>query len=283
MLAVGATIGGIVTELVGIDLALIINGITFLCSFAFLYKLPDLPPSDKKNDTHRGFIEGLRYLRQKPYLASLLSLKSLLAIGAACTALLPIYGNGFFPATAGPFYIGLLYSFRGLGAMTGSLAVRKFSGDAPQTMRLMIIPAFGLVVAANVLLFFAPNIWFAAVSYMIGAVGGGVIWVFSGTLAQMSSDSQYRGRLFSIEFGLHTLMISLVGWLSGAVIDAGLLSMEEVVLCGGFLTGLPIIYWSVINLVIQRKITKQTIKNSPKLTSEQLRIQVRETLKNWIG
>ena len=251
MLALGAAAGGLVTALVGIEVALLIDALTFLLSAAFLFPLPQLLPTPDepgKRKTDRSFRAGLRYLCGHRYLAAIIALKPCLALAGGALAMLPVFGTRLFEGTSGPRYMGLLYTARGLGALIGSLAIRKLFGDAPHIMRRLIGPAFMLIAVSYVGLSYAANIWQAAFGYFLTAVGGGTIWVFSGTLGQLESDNAFRGRVFAVEWGAMTLVMSLVAMASGGAVDRLGRSVREVVLASACLMVVPILLWLLVLL-----------------------------------
>ena len=246
MLALGAATGGVVTGLVGIEAALAIDAATFLASAAFLFPLPPLLPSPtdpSASARDRSFFAGLRYLRRKPFLTGIISIKACLALGGGALALIPVFGTRVFEGASGPSYMGVLYTARGLGALVGSLLVRKIFGDAPRTLRRMVVPAFLLIGVSWVGLWHAPGFGWAAAAYFGTAVGGGTLWVSSNTLGQIESDNEYRGRVFSVEWGGLTLVMSVTGALAGSLIDRLGWSVRAVALASGLAMVVPISLW----------------------------------------
>jgi len=245
MLAVGAAIGGVVTGFVGIDGALILDSATFLGSFAILWGLPALrPSSDHAEGSDPGLRAGLRYLRRRPYLAGVLCHKPAMGLAGASLAMLPIFGKSVF-TVGGPLYIGLLYSTRGIGSVFGSLGVRRVIGDAERTLAWAIVPAYSAMAAGLVTVAYSPTFAVAALGYLLMALGQGTIWVFSGTLAQHASDSAYRGRAFSLEFGVMTLATSTSSVLGGAAVDAGWTGVRGVVGASAAWLAVPLVVWTL--------------------------------------
>ena len=64
--------------------------------------------------------------------------------------------------------------------------------------------------------------WLAAFWVFWGHFGGSVQWVFSTTLLHRRVEDRFRGRLFSTEMTLMTLMLSLSTWCTGAAMDMGI-------------------------------------------------------------
>lgn len=252
MLALGAAIGGTVTELVGVDLSLTFDGLTYLLSAFFLWGLPALKPQREKDERPATFRAGLRYLRLRPYLIFVLSLKMMMSmVSGGMVLLIPIFGNGIFKKTRGPLYIGLLYSARGLGALVGSMGVRQVVGDAQRTMRRLVVVGYLSMTVAYGAATYASNVWLMAACFFTGAIGSGMIWVFSSLLAQLNTDQGFRGRLFSLEFGMMTLGFSITSWLASLSLDK--LGWSEfripaisavIALVAATVWGVALIYWS---------------------------------------
>ncbi|MFT5679586.1 MAG: MFS family permease [Myxococcota bacterium] len=244
MLALGAAAGGVVTALVGVDWALLLDGFTYLLSGIILFGLSPQPPSDTPSDRESaGFWHGIRYLRARPYLTSVLSLKPMIGLATASVAMIPLFGGGMFPAAVGPMFIGLLYTARGTGALFGAMGVRRLTGDDPAVLRRCIPFGFLLSALAYVGLSKAGSIHTAALMYLVGTLGSGMVWVFAGILGQIASDREYRGRVFSLEFGMMTLVSSIVSLIAGALVDHTDLGPRDVVAGLGGVMVLPALLW----------------------------------------
>jgi len=88
-------------------------------------------------------------------------------------------------------------------------------------MRLGILLGFGAIFCGYLALSAAPLVWIACLAVILAHGGGSTIWVFSTTLLQKYTDDKFRGRVFSADLGLNTLMVSLTSYLAGAFIDRG--------------------------------------------------------------
>lgn len=245
MLAIGAAAGGLVTQAVGADFALLLDGATYLGSAALLAQLPPLPPRAPTTDAPRtGFVDGLRYLGGHPYLASVLSLKTAIGLAGGAVVTIPLWGDGLFAHAHGPLYTGILYAARGTGALVGSMGVRRIFGDAPRTMHRLIAVGFTIkataYLALGTLVSTMPQ---AALCFFCAAVGSGVVWVFSSTLGQLASAPEYRGRVFSLEFAGMTLSMAASSWIAGQLIDHTSLSANGVVAATGAVLLTPALIW----------------------------------------
>ena len=261
MLALGAALGGIVTGIVGVEASLLIDGLTFLLSAALLVPLPRLRPyasGRRPRRVDRGFVAGLRYLRGRPYLAAVISLKAGLSFGAAALAMIPLLATRVFPATSGAIFIGLLYTTRGVGALLGSLSGPWLFGDSPRAMRRLIAPAMLLAAAAHLGISQASNIWLAAAGYLAASISGGLVWVSSTTLGQIATANEYRGRVFAVEWGMMTLAASVTAWLGGVAVDRLGWDPQLVVLVGSGLLVLPAATWAFLMVVLRLRPPEST-------------------------
>lgn len=245
MAALGAAVGGLVTHLVGVDGAFALDALSYLASFALLWGLPHLLPSGEAAPEEAGLRAGFRYLGARPYLRALLFHKPMMGITGAALAMLPIFGTAVF-AVGGPLYIGILYSTRGLGALVGSMGVRRVIGDAERTMCLALVPAYGLMSLGLATVAWSPVFSLAALGYLVLMIGQGTLWVFSGTLIQHASDSAFRGRVFSLELGFMTLVTSTSSLVGGSAVDAEWAGVRGVVAVCAVLLLAPGIVWAFV-------------------------------------
>jgi len=218
MLALGSAIGGPIVEYMGVLGALALDVVTFLVSAYLLARLPKLVAKKTQATASTGFVDGLRYVLSRPYVAMLTCMKMMLAVGTGAVAMLPLFGLGVYPF-AGPLAVAGLYASRGLGALTGSVGVRKITGDKPHTLRMWLIWG-SLVQGGGILLLGAAPTWgVAALAFFAGSIGSGLLWVYSSTLLQYALPDDVRGRVFSMEYGAMTLSAAAIATLSGWMVD----------------------------------------------------------------
>ncbi len=229
MLTLGAALGGTVTAVLGIDVAFVIDALTFGVSAAFFYRLPpQLPPTNKQDNT--GFAEALRYLRRHPTLAAQASIKTCQCIAGGVFALIPLFGSGLFPGYSGALWLGVLYAIRGIGTLVGTLWFRVLVRDDHGSMRLSLVAAFAGQVLTYWLLAHATSFPEACVYYSISGLLQGMVWVFAGTLLQAGVDPRFHGRVFAMEFGGLTLTLAISSMLAGLVVDSGITPQATVLM-----------------------------------------------------
>jgi MFS family permease len=222
MLALGAALGGVATETLGVAPAFLLDALTFLLAAVWLLGLPRLRPSATSHEGAGGFRDGLRYLANQPYVLALTCIKPVLGVLGGAVVLIPLFGNGAFQGQSGPFYVGLLFAARGFGALLGSLGVRFMGANEPRAMRRAIAAGFAIIGVSYLSLGWIDAFWATAVCFFTAMAGNNTIWVFSGTLLQLETDKRYHGRVFALEFGATTLVMAGSSWGVGAAVDSGI-------------------------------------------------------------
>ena len=257
-LALGAGLGGVVTDAFGRDAAFIIDSMTFFVSAVYIARVRlRWSPATKGERTGRlsladatgvtDFIEGARYLKANPRVMALLLVKSGWGLGGGVLLLLTVYGKQIFPiGRDGAASIGLLYAARGLGALIGPLIAGVITSGAPRTMRQAISVAF-FVSTAFYLVFAHSAVLGVALICVIGAHSGGSIqWVFSTTLLQMTVPDRFLGRVFALEMALLTLTMSVSTYVTGWGVDYPGLGARRMATILGLAFTVPGIAWLML-------------------------------------
>jgi len=228
MLALGASIGGLVTALAGRNVAFVVNALSFFASAAFIAwtRYDATPPAAPKAEGFLALsgigdlIEGVRYVRQRSHVAALMFVKAGWGLAGGVLLLLTIFGQRVFPLAGGSAAgIGVLYAARGVGAGLGPIALRWIIGQQPKRLRRTIGPAYFMVGVFYVALAWAPSLWVAALCVLCAHFGGSILWVFSTVLLQMEVPDRFRGRVFATELALVTMMSSVSSYWTGRQLD----------------------------------------------------------------
>ena len=228
MLALGASIGGLVTAVAGRNVAFVVNALSFFASAYFIAGTQyDATPPHAVRPTGwlaltgiADLIEGMRYVRRHSHVAALMLVKAGWGLAGGVLLLLTIFGQRVFPvggsSAAG---IGVLYGARGVGAGLGPIALRWILGQQPRRLRRSIGPAYFMVGVFYIALAGAPTLWIAALCVLFAHFGGSILWVFSTVLLQMEVPDRFRGRVFAAELALVTLMSSASSYWTGYELD----------------------------------------------------------------
>jgi MFS family permease len=256
MLALGASLGGLVTALAGREIAFVINGASFFASAWFISRTSyDSTPTPKT--PLRGWfaltglpdmLEGLAYVRRSSHVSALMFVKAGWGLAGGVLLLLTVFGQRVFPvggSTAAG--IGVLYGARGIGAGLGPMALRWMLGQTPTTMRRSIGPAYFMVGGFYVALAAAGTLPTAAACVLLAHFGGSILWVFSTVLLQMEVADEFRGRVFAAELALVTLTSSISSYVTAWALDGLGWSPRSLSLALGAAFALPGVLWLIMN------------------------------------
>lgn len=256
MLAIGASIGGLVTALAGREIAFVINGLSFFVSAWFISRTQiESPPAARAPLAGwwaltgiPDLVDGLRYVRARSHLAALMFVKAGWGLAGGVLLLLTVFGQRIYPiggSTAAG--IGVLYGARGIGAGLGPIALRWMLGQTPTTMRRAIGPSYFVVGAFYVGLAAAGSLPLAALCVLLAHVGGSVLWVFSTVLLQMEVPDEFRGRVFAAELALVTATSSISSYATGFALDALSWSPQALSSALGAAFAVPGFLWLLMN------------------------------------
>lgn len=262
-LALGAGLGGVVTDVFGRNTAFVVDSMTFFVSAAYIARVHLRHSTPKPARAARlsfadaigvtDLIEGARYLRANPRVMALLLVKSGWGLGGGVLLLLTIYGKQIFPiGRDGAASIGLLYAARGLGALIGPLIAGVITSGAPRTMRQAISVAFFVSTAFYLLFAYAPVLAVALICVVGAHSGGSIQWVFSTTLLQMTVPDRFLGRVFALEMALLTLTMSVSTFVTGLGVDYPGLGARRMATVLGLAFAVPGIGWLMLQRWLDR-------------------------------
>lgn len=267
-LALGAALGGLVTDVFGRNTAFVIDSLSFFVSAAFIaaVRIRSSPSARSKHVSLADatgvtdLIEGARYLKSNPRVMALLLVKSGWGLGGGVLLLLTIYGKQIFPiGRDGAASIGLLYAARGTGALIGPVIAGMISSGVPRTMRRAITIAF--FVSATFYLFYAqsPSLIVALICVLGAHSGGSIQWVFSTTLLQMTVPDRFLGRVFALEMALLTLTMSVSTYVTGWGVDYPGLGARRMATVLGIAFAVPGVVWLTLQKWLDKEDTKARV------------------------
>ncbi len=228
MLAIGASVGGLVTAIAGRNIAFAINSASFFASALFIGRMTfrstligaPRPAGLAALTGAADLVEGFRYVRRESHVAALLFVKAGWGLAGGILLLLTIFGQRVFPVAGSTAAgIGVLYAARGVGAGLGPITLRWILGQKPRALRRAIGPAYFVVAIFYMALSIAPTLPLAALAVLCAHVGGSVLWVFSTVLLQMEVPDRFRGRVFAAELALVAVTTSLSSYWTGYELD----------------------------------------------------------------
>ncbi len=222
MLAVGALAGGVTISVVGMDMAFVVNALSFVFSACMLLLIHK--PFGHADALHgrdlnpfADFAEGFAYAWNRPQTLALLTVKAGGALAAGVVLLLTVFSFKVFGA--GAVGIGLLQLARGVGILLGPLVVAPFV--AGRIGRAQQAIALGFLVAGISYAFFgaSPSLLLGMLTVTCAHLGWGSNWSLSATLLQQLTPDRIRGRIFSMDMGLFTLTNALSTFGTGIAVD----------------------------------------------------------------
>ena len=234
MLAVGAALGGIVAGTLGttvcfvLDAALLLGASALTASTTRPFSDPSVPPRERR-PARVDLAEAMSYARRERRVLALITCKSGPAFGNGALSLFPLYGAVAFGL--GPLGIGLMYSARGVGALVGPLLLRRRATD-PASLYGVLAGSMAVFGVSYLLLGVTEWFWAVLVLLAVAHAGGGANWILSTYGLQTVVPDELRGRVFSADYTLATLIIA------GSQVGFGLLSelvpaRELLALAGG--------------------------------------------------
>ncbi len=198
---VGPALAGVAFRVFGLAGCFFANGLSFIAVVAALWMVrmerrPDaLAPSEKKRAIWRDLVEGLRYVRNRPRVSSLLLLAAVNSLfGAPYFSMVPIYARDIFHL--GETGLALLMGTAGAGAFLGALLV-AYLGDFRRKGWLVLGGAilFGICITG-----FAVSSRLTPSLIFLFGLGFALVCsiAITNTLLQKLVTDQMRGRVMSM-------------------------------------------------------------------------------------
>jgi MFS family permease len=221
-LAIGAALGGVVVAQYGVDIAFITNTIAFIIAGIIIATI-DIP--QKKVKVAEGsFIavslaqvwDGYRIIRTNPRIYRIITAKALWGIfGGGLVYMLVLLGSkiGFGEVATG---IGLMFAARGIGTGLGPI-IARYGLTNRAKWPLLLGWLVSLCGVGYVIIGWLNWGWWIAIAVIFSHAASGANWVISTVLLQERSEDEWRGRMFSTDFllltmvnGISTLAASLI-------------------------------------------------------------------------
>lgn len=212
---IGPAVAGLLIAGIGIGWAFLLNGLSFaavLISMSF-FRRSELHPNPRAHRTASGFIEGLRYVWNRPDLGAILLMLFLIGtFGFNYPIFISTMAVNVFHTDARGF--GLLSSLMAVGTLAGSL----FAASRMKPSMSSLLGGSGVFGLGCSLAALAPGYWWFAVALMI--VGAAALTFTNGTnsMMQLSTEPAMRGRVMalriSIALGATPIGAPIVGWVA---------------------------------------------------------------------
>lgn len=221
MLALGAGLGGLVSTLVSRDAAFTVNAVTFLVSAVLIARIVRPLQKDQRLAPVGLVIatrDALRYAAGHKSVAALLTSKAGHALtSGGAVGLFAVVSFVIFDSGDGG--TGILFGARGLGNLIGPFLAFRLLG--PSLRRILGTIGYAMAVwgVGYLAVGLAPSLALAALAIGVAHMGGGSQFAFSTYGLQELSSDEFRGRVFSFDFGLDTLAIVVSSLVVGGLAE----------------------------------------------------------------
>ena len=244
MLAVGAALGGLVAGTLGTTVCFVLDAVLLLGAAALTasttrpFSDPNAPQRERR-PARTDIAEALGYARREKRVLALITCKSGPAFGNGALSLFPLYGAAAFGL--GALGIGLMFSARGVGALIGPLVMRRRATD-PDRLYAVLASSMAVFGLGYLALGVTGWFWLVLLLLVVAHAGGGANWILSTYGLQTVVPDSLRGRVFSTDYTLATLIIAAsqvaFGLLSDHVAARTLLA-----LAGGMVLAYSGLWW----------------------------------------
>ncbi len=241
--AIGPALAGLAVAAVGVGMAFLINGLSFIAvitSLLMMRNLPLLNQRGRQDMSMGGHIwEGLRFIRSRRelfYLVSLVAVSAFLSM--PYSTLMPVFATRVLGTSAAPVIdfvchsgplplncttpealpLGMLLTTVGIGALIGSLAVASL----PEGVSKGRLLTAGNLIFPILLLLFALSHSFILSMVVLAFVGVSFVMqnALANTLLQLISPDELRSRVMGVYSMTFQGMMRMGGLQAGIMADA---------------------------------------------------------------
>ncbi|MCS5527016.1 MAG: MFS transporter [Candidatus Poseidoniales archaeon] len=245
-LAIGSAVGGAVVASQGVQIAFIINSIAFIVAGLIIASMNI--PQEKVKSPEGNFIasslsqvkEGFQIIIRTPRISRIITAKAAWGLfGGGLVYMLILVGAdiGLGEVAAG---IGLLFAARGVGTGLGPILAR-YAFTNRENWSLLIGRLVSVCGIGYIAMGWLSWGWWVALFVVFSHAASGANWVISTVLLQERSEDEWRGRMFSTDFLLLT-MVNGISTLAASLIleytDIGLRELVQIFAVGQLLSGI---------------------------------------------
>lgn len=230
MLAVGAALGGFVTDWLGTSAVFYIDSATYLLSAFFIFgtRIPQETEVGQKGllrSAAREIMDGWKHVRSHPRIRRITFAKATWAVGGgALVYTLALIGDRVAPEAIAAG-IGVLFMARGIGTGVGPVIARALFTDRRRWPTVIggAIAFSGVCYFGVGLMPWSPGTLSVAALcavIVIAHAASAANWVLSSTMLQKRTTDRYRGRVFSTEWLLVMIAESVSIMVASALLEA---------------------------------------------------------------
>lgn len=248
-------LGGLLIATLGLGFTFATETVCFLIAAMLMRGIPPVAlAGGGRRLEFSSVAEGFRFLKNRKVIQAALLIDLSAMVFGMPTALFPAMGTGVFGGNA--FTVGLLYAAPGVGALIAALT-SGWVGSVRRQGRAVVIAVVGW--GGAIAIFGLTNSLSLALT-MLGLAGAAdvVSAIFRGTITQLSTPDELRGRISAIHLGVVAGGPRLGDLEAGVV--ASLTSVRFSVVSGGIacvLAALGIARWAPAFLRYDSAVSKE--------------------------
>lgn len=243
MAVVGSSVGGLLASAVSpyACFGVIVVGLACSALLTWGIKRPTQTFDGARREASAwpAIVEALAYLRARPRLLSLVTVKSAVGVGNGLLVVFPLLAVSF---GVGPGGFGLMFAVRGAGALLGPFLMRRFL-NRPE----WLMPGLAISMSAYGLAYLgvAVTTWFplALAGIFVAHFAGGGNWVMSSYAIQRVVPDELRGRIGATDFMVAMLAVTASQLIVGLLVDS--IDIRVLIACCASTTLLYAIGWRV--------------------------------------
>ncbi len=226
-----ATVGFLIAG-IGNTGALIVVACLSFTGFLFLYRLKPKPPLNERGEkkTLDSVKEGLDYVFKTKEVLGALSLDLFAVLFGGAVAMIPVFAKDILKV--GPIGFGWLNAASDIGSMTIIITLTLFPIKKQQGKKLLYaVGGFGICIITFAL---SKVFWLSFLALMMSGFLDGISVVTRGTILQLKTPDNMRGRVMSVNSMFINSSNELGQFESGVM--AKLLGVIPSVVFGGCMT-----------------------------------------------
>lgn len=192
----GHALVGFLIAGIGITGALIVIVCLVAIGYYFLFQLNTHPPveSKKHDSAWKNITEGLRFVYKTKEVLGALSLDLFAVLFGGAVAMIPVFSKDILHVGAVGF--GWLNAATDLGAIICIVTILRFPLKTHQGKKLLLsVAGFGVCMVVFAV---SKVFWLSFLALLVSGILDGVSVVVRGTIAQLKTPNEMRGRVMSV-------------------------------------------------------------------------------------
>jgi MFS family permease len=265
MLAVGAALGGLAAEALGLRAVFLIDSATYLVSAVFIYgtvipqKTATGTASLVRSAVHE-IVDGWRHLRAHPRIRRIALAKATWAVsGGGLVYMVALLGDAVAPGAMAAG-VGILFMARGIGTGIGPVVARA-AFTCEEHWPAVLGGCIAACGAGYVAIGYAP--WLATTGgivllcalIVLAHAASGANWVLATVMLQKRTTDSFRGRVFGTEWMLVMATEALSIFAASLLLEQGVFELRPALRFFGFLQVGCGLLWVLLVVPCERRST----------------------------